>query len=382
MKQRLLTLFIVLATTTIGAWAVKDKTVEIGIEQGGTGRTTIMPFYSYRDHHMSEQIYFSDEIGIPQGGLVKSISFYYEHTRPGYERAVSTMLEVYMANTDNTSFEGDYPKTTQSKKWIAGTRVLQSTQVTLPATSGWITIQLQNSFKYDGRNLAILINSNMVNDYQYGAFRKYDSSGYPSIYINYDTEFSRIGSHTDEAFTANAPGKYFGRPTGVKSQIKMVITPNPGFSFSDVVAPEQVMESQPFTMSANVTNIDVDDPTPETTVYVEASADGSTWQTAGQQSLAAIDGGGTAPVVIENTTALTNDPAPENILLRLRIDAFSKSFYSPVKSVPYIATTGIQSIDDTQGMSHDYSTLDGRKLNGAPTRPGIYIVDGKKRIIK
>lgn len=336
MKQRLITLLIVLAATATGAWAVKDKTVEIGIEQGGTERINIMPFYTYRDHHMSEQIYMSDEIGIPQGGTIKSISLYYEHTYAGYERECSTMLEIYMANTDNTSFEGNYPNTMQSKKWIAGTRVLQATQVTLPSTSGWITIQLQYPFNYDGRNLAILINSNMVKDYMYGAFRKYNGSGYPSIYINYDTEYSRIGSHTDEAFTANAPGKYFGRPANVKNQIKMVITPNPGLSFSDVVAPELVVSGQPFTMSANVTNIDDDEASAATTAYVEASADGTTWQTIGQQPLAAIDGGATTPVAIENATAHIDDPVPENILLRLRVDAFSKSFYSTVKSVPYL----------------------------------------------
>ena len=375
MKQRLITLLIVLAATATGAWAVKDKTVEIGIEQGGTERINIMPFYTYRDHHMSEQIYMSDEIGIPQGGTIKSISLYYEHTSAGYERECSTMLEVYMANTDNTSFEGNYPNTMQSKKWIAGTRVLQATQVTLPSTSGWITIQLQYPFKYDGRNLAILINSNMVKTYMYGAFRKYNGSGYPSIYINYDTEWSRIGSHDYQAYAANSPGKYFGRPANVKNQIKMVITPNPGLSFSDVVAPEQVKGGQPFTISANVTNIDEDEASPETTVYVEASANGSTWQTAGQQSLSAIDGGATTQVSIENAKAALAEPAPENIMLRLRADAFSKSFYSTVKSVPYVGCSHVagdpvqENVVDpkcTEGGSYDlvkYCTLCGIELS-------------------
>ena len=375
MKQRLITLLIVLAATATGAWAVKDKTVEIGIEQGGTERINIMPFYTYRDHHMSEQIYMSDEIGIPQGGTIKSISLYYEHTSAGYERECSTMLEVYMANTDNTSFEGNYPNTMQSKKWIAGTRVLQATQVTLPSTSGWITIQLQYPFKYDGRNLAILINSNMVKTYQYGAFRKYNGSGYPSIYINYDTEWSRIGSHDYQAYAANSPGKYFGRPANVKNQIKMVITPNPGLSFSDVVAPEQVKGGQPFTISANVTNIDEDEASPETTVYVEASANGSTWQTAGQQPLSAIDGGATTQVSIENAKAARAEPAPENIMLRLRADAFSKSFYSTVKSVPYVGCSHVagdpvqENVVDpkcTEGGSYDlvkYCTLCGIELS-------------------
>ena len=44
-----------------------------------------------------------------------------------------------------------------------------------------------------------------------------------------------------------------------------------------------------------------------------------------------VDGGATTQVSIENAKAALAEPAPENIMLRLRADAFSKSFYSTVK---------------------------------------------------
>ena len=337
MKQRLITLLIVLAATATGAWAVKDKTVEIGIEQGGTELTTILPIYTYRTYHMSQQIYTSEEIGIPQGGKLKSISLYYDHSNQSYALERSTNLTIKLANTEVESLQGDYPKTTQSKKWVTGGTTYTFSNFSLPATSGWITITFNNPFTYNGKNLAIMVYSEMKNDYQYGRFRSYNCGKYQSLYVNYDIEWQDNNySATSHTFNPNTPTKYTGRPVTSKNQIKMVITPNPGLSFSDVVAPELVVSGQPFTMSANVTNIDEEEASPETTAYVEASADGSTWQTIGQQPLAVIAGGATTPVAIENATAHLDNPVPENIQLRLRVDAFGKSFYSTVKSVPYL----------------------------------------------
>ena len=376
MKQRLITLLIVLAATATGAWAVKDKTVEIGIEQGGTELTTILPIYTYRTYHMSQQIYTSEEIGIPQGGKLKSISLYYDHSNQSYALERSTNLTIKLANTEVESLQGDYPKTTQSKKWVTGGTMYTFSNFSLPATSGWITITFNNPFTYNGKNLAIMVYSEMKNDYQYGRFRSYNCGKYQSLYVNYDIEWQDNNySATSHTFNPNTPTKYTGRPVTSKNQIKMVITPNPGLSFSDVVAPEQVKGGQPFTISANVTNIDEDEASPETTVYVEASANGSTWQTAGQQSLSAIDGGATTQVSIENAKAALDEPAPENIQLRLRADAFSKSFYSTVKSVPYVGCSHVagdpvqENVVDpkcTEGGSYDlvkYCTLCGIELS-------------------
>ena len=44
--------------------------------------------------------------------------------------------------------------------------------------------------------------------------------------------------------------------------------------------------------------------------------------------------------------------------------------------------TGITTTDCTNGTNDDYYDLNGRKLDTAPTRKGIYIRDGRKVIVK
>ena len=43
---------------------------------------------------------------------------------------------------------------------------------------------------------------------------------------------------------------------------------------------------------------------------------------------------------------------------------------------------GIGTITAQQATTHHYYTLDGRRMEGRPTRPGLYIVDGRKVIVK
>ena len=44
--------------------------------------------------------------------------------------------------------------------------------------------------------------------------------------------------------------------------------------------------------------------------------------------------------------------------------------------------TGINTIDKSQSTIDSYYTIDGVKLTGKPTKKGIYIVDGKKVVVK
>ena len=44
--------------------------------------------------------------------------------------------------------------------------------------------------------------------------------------------------------------------------------------------------------------------------------------------------------------------------------------------------TGIRSIENGQLTIGNYYTLDGRKLNGKPTQKGVYVVNGRKVVIK
>ena len=44
--------------------------------------------------------------------------------------------------------------------------------------------------------------------------------------------------------------------------------------------------------------------------------------------------------------------------------------------------TGIRSIDNERATNGDWYTIDGVKLNGKPTEKGVYIVNGRKVVVK
>lgn len=44
--------------------------------------------------------------------------------------------------------------------------------------------------------------------------------------------------------------------------------------------------------------------------------------------------------------------------------------------------TGIEEISNSSNLSNSYFTLSGRKLDGEPTTPGFYILNGRKVLIK
>ena len=77
-------------------------------------------------------------------------------------------------------------------------------------------------------------------------------------------------------------------------------------------------------------------------------------------------------------------PIPENgVYLELKEEQAQKSRSRGVLSIGDDGTTGIQQIDNGLNLEKNgWYTLDGRRLESAPTRKGIYIMNGKKVIIK
>ena len=48
----------------------------------------------------------------------------------------------------------------------------------------------------------------------------------------------------------------------------------------------------------------------------------------------------------------------------------------------FSSTTGIESVDREQSTVDDWYDLNGRRLPGKPTKKGVYIVNGKKMVVK
>ena len=61
-------------------------------------------------------------------------------------------------------------------------------------------------------------------------------------------------------------------------------------------------------------------------------------------------------------------------------------YWKEFKEIVEIGETGIKAVESDQTIENfetdERYTLDGRRLNGKPTKKGIYIVNGKKTIVK
>ncbi|MCB5285046.1 MAG: C25 family cysteine peptidase [Candidatus Cloacimonetes bacterium] len=111
----------------------------------GNGTSTqsypIDRYYNYSGH---EAIYLASEIGTP--GTIKSIGFY---KASGTDVNTIEAVTVYMKNTSSTTLSTGNYSTSGYTQVYSG--IWPNT-----ATSGWMEVNLQNQFAYDGSNLSIL----------------------------------------------------------------------------------------------------------------------------------------------------------------------------------------------------------------------------------
>ena len=55
----------------------------------------------------------------------------------------------------------------------------------------------------------------------------------------------------------------------------------------------------------------------------------------------------------------------------------------PISDIPGSGMTGIESMEDVRSQMEDvYYTIDGRKVDSKPTQRGVYIMNGKKIVVK
>jgi hypothetical protein len=96
------------------------------------------PVNMYFNYSLSEQLYTADEIGM--AGTINSISFYYN-----YSSSFSMdNLTLYMKNTEKSEFNSTSDMVAMSLSDIVWSGTLSG------ASAGWITINLDTPFQYDG----------------------------------------------------------------------------------------------------------------------------------------------------------------------------------------------------------------------------------------
>ena len=116
----------------------RAETIEIGT---GTSTSYYIPFNSLYGYSFTEQVYPASEIGM--AGSITSISFYLGQS---YTEAQTNSTALYMKNVSRTTFSS----TTDYETVTAGDMVY-SGMWTIPANyTGWVTINLDTPFAYDG----------------------------------------------------------------------------------------------------------------------------------------------------------------------------------------------------------------------------------------
>lgn len=118
-------------------------TVEIGADQNPTSNY-YFPVYDYSSYSLSQQIYTKEEI--EQGNcLITSVSF-----RVASGSATTRQYEVYLKNTEQSTFNGSYIAMTSSDKVFDGS-------VEVGAAGTWYTIDFTTPFNYTGNNIVICV---------------------------------------------------------------------------------------------------------------------------------------------------------------------------------------------------------------------------------
>ncbi len=130
--------------------ASASKTLEIGapteVTIGAGTSTQTYPIDRYYNYSAHEAIYLASEIGL--AGMIKAIAF---NKESGTDVADIEDVSIYMKNTSlSTIATGDYS--------TAGYTLVYQGAYTNTAESGWMEVNLNSMFAYDGiQNLSILI---------------------------------------------------------------------------------------------------------------------------------------------------------------------------------------------------------------------------------
>jgi len=145
------------AVTNGPVWKFRTA-LPAGLIQIGTGTATTynLPINPYYGYNYSQVLYLQSEINIPDKRIAK-LSYYWNGLAAGTNSASWT---IYMGHTTKTAFSS-------TTDWIASTAMTQvfSGNIALPASAGWIEINLSTPFNYDNmQNLVIAVDENTPAD--------------------------------------------------------------------------------------------------------------------------------------------------------------------------------------------------------------------------
>ncbi|MBE6343861.1 MAG: hypothetical protein E7065_10810, partial [Lentimicrobiaceae bacterium] len=132
--------------------SINAQTVDLVIGEEGTTSNANVPFYTYYNYSISQQIYTADEMWNLSESTISTIGF------KQFDSSVRTRnIAIYLLNTDRTSFTyygSDWEPVTEADLVFSG-------QVTTPGVAGaWMDIELQTPFHYTGGNVLVCVLDN------------------------------------------------------------------------------------------------------------------------------------------------------------------------------------------------------------------------------
>lgn len=159
----------------------------------GTNPTTLAPIYTPQNYSLTQQIYTADEIDTD--GLITSIGFHYV-----YNETKTFNVDVFMKHVSIDGFSDNKDKValTSSDKVFSGN---------ITASTGWVTITLDQPFDYNGTsNLLIAVDNNTGTGFYIfsGGVWEYTSTSLNGKYsILYSGNSTNIDPYNPSVFTVN-----------------------------------------------------------------------------------------------------------------------------------------------------------------------------------
>ena len=211
MKRKSLLFLLLLALGL--PWAVNaQETVTIGNVES-TSTSYHVPYNSLYVYSFVEQLYSADEIAEAGGmaGTISTIRFYHKPSSTP-SAALTNHIVVYMMNVDKTSFSA-----TNDYVQVSALDIVFDGDWTIPTTTGWVDIVLDNPFEYDGTSdLMVAVHEN--------------SSGYSSRYFQTTTTTSAVCTFYHDTYNPDPYnlGSYSGTKAvnANRANIQLDITPS------------------------------------------------------------------------------------------------------------------------------------------------------------
>ena len=183
------------------------QTITIG---EGNGMTDAVPYNTFYNYSFTEQIYLASEI--EYAGNIKAISFRLAYS---YNTEYTSDIVVYLKNVSRSTFEdtADYEPVTEEDIVFSG-------PWTIPADyDGWITIEFDTPFAYNGTdNLLIAVDENSE-DYAIRYFRFTDT---PNTVLSYCSDIWNLDPYNLGSFVGPKEVSHY------RGNIKLVFGGNVG----------------------------------------------------------------------------------------------------------------------------------------------------------